>query len=97
MKKYQSLIALACTLALALSLPVVSRGEEKAKKDDKPAASMDPMYSVSCPSPCEFSVKSHDKAELVAAIKAHAKSHHKMDMSDKDVEGMIQTKEAKKN
>ncbi len=97
MKKHQSLIALACTLALALSVPVVGRGEEKAKKDDKPAASADPMYSVSCSSPCEFTVRSHDKAELVAAIKAHAKSHHKMDMSDKDVEAMIKVKEAKKN
>jgi predicted small metal-binding protein len=97
MKKHQSLIALACTLALALSAPLTGRADEKAKSDDKPAASTEPMYSVSCPSPCEFTVKSHDKAELIAAIKAHAKSHHQMDMSDKDVEAMIKVKEPKKN
>ena len=97
MKRNLSLLALACTLALALTATVSSRAEEKAASDAKTPAPKEPMYAAGCPSPCEFSVKSHDKAEVAAVLKAHAKSHHHMDMSDKDAEGMIKTKAPKKD
>lgn len=93
MKKQLTLIALACTLALALTVP--GHAEEKAKQGDKPAK--EPMYTASCPGPCKFTVKSHDKAEIVAILKAHAKSHHQMDMANKDAEAMIKGGDEKKS
>lgn len=97
MKRNPSSLALACTLALALTATVSSRADEKAVADAKAPAPKEPMYSAACPSPCEFSVKSHDKAEVAAVLKTHAKAHHHMDMSDKDAEGMIKTKAPKKD
>ena len=81
------------TLALACSFAVL-RAEDpkpKAKTDDnKPATEAKaPMYMASCPAPCEFTVRSHDRKEVAAVLKEHAKSHHHMDMSDKDAEAKI--------
>ncbi len=94
MKLNRSLVASVCTLALALA-PLALRAEDKAKPAESKSA--EPMYAVGCPSPCNFSVKSHDKAEVVAVIKEHAKSHHNMQMTDKEVEDMIKTKAPKKD
>ena len=91
MKK--KLIAALLALAFGLSAPALVRAEEAAKSEEaKP-----PMYSAKCPSPCSFSVKSHDKAEVVAILQEHAKSHHKgMALSDADAAAMVKVSEPKK-
>lgn len=85
------------TLALACSFAVLRAEEPKAKANDsKPAAEAKaPMYTASCPAPCEFTVRSHDKKEVAAVLKEHAKSRHHMDMADKDAEAMIKERVAK--
>ncbi len=83
------LIAALLALAFGLSAAAVVRAEEAAKSD--------PMYSAKCPSPCSFSVKSHDKAEVVAILQEHAKSHHNgMALSDADAAAMVKVVEPKK-
>ncbi|RFC49882.1 MAG: hypothetical protein DUW69_000819, partial [Verrucomicrobia bacterium] len=54
---------IAALLALACGLAAV------AAKSDEPKP---PMYSAKCKSPCSFSVKSHDKQEVVALLQEHA-------------------------
>jgi predicted small metal-binding protein len=84
-------------LAVALVAAVLSVGFAKASfAEDKPAAkaAAKPLKLVSCPSPCDFTVKSHDEKELVAIVKAHAKKKHKMDMTDKQIKDMIKTEPA---
>ncbi|HNC22851.1 MAG TPA: DUF1059 domain-containing protein [Opitutaceae bacterium] len=50
-----------------------------------------------CPSPCDFTVKSHDKAEIVSLLKQHAKDHHDgMVLNDADASGMIKEAGPKK-
>jgi predicted small metal-binding protein len=41
-------------------------------------------------------VSGHDKKEVVAVVIEHAKTHHNMVMTEKDVEGMVKTTEASK-
>jgi predicted small metal-binding protein len=90
MKK--NLIAALFTLAFALAATFAVAADTAKSDEAKP-----PMYSAKCPSPCSFSVKSHDKQEVVAILKDHARSHHNgMVMSDADAEGIIKTVEAKK-
>ena len=88
-------LAVITAIAFALAFATVGRTDEKSKDKDKAPASKETTYTVTCPGPCDFKVSSHDKAEVIAVVKAHAKSHHKADMSDKDVEAMIKVKEAK--
>lgn len=94
MKKQTSLLALASLLALVFTA-AHGRAEEKMKPEKMPA-SKEASFSAACPSPCEFSVKSHDKAEVAALLKEHAKAHHHSDLTDKEAEAMIKTKAAKK-
>ncbi len=92
------LLAGVITLALAFTFAALRAEDAKAGKDatKAPAEMTGPMYSAACPAPCDFSVKSHDKAEVAAVLKEHAKSHHHMDMSDKDAQGMIKENAPKK-
>lgn len=90
MKK--NLLAALLTLAFVLSGTILVRAEEPAKPEEPKA----PMYSAKCKSPCDFSVKSHDKAEVAAILKAHAKSHHNMELSDADAEAMVKSPAPKK-
>ena len=84
---------IAALLALAFGVFATALVAETAKTEEaKP-----PMYSAKCPAPCSFSVKSHDKAEVAAILKEHAKTHHNgMALSDADADGMIKTVEPKK-
>jgi predicted small metal-binding protein len=50
-----------------------------------------PIHSVTCPDPCNFSVKSRDEKELVAIVKAHAKKFHKMALNDAKIKEMMKT------
>ncbi len=90
----RKLLAALLTLAAALSLATLGVSEEKAKAATE--AKDAPLYGASCPSPCDFSVKSHDKAEVVAAIRQHAKAQHNMDMTEEQAAAMVKAKEAKK-
>jgi predicted small metal-binding protein len=83
-----ALLALAALTAATLAIAA------DASKTDEPKP---PMYTAKCKSPCSFSVKSHDKAEVVAILEEHAKTHHNgMALSDADAEAMIKTVEPKK-
>ena len=82
--------ALAAAIALGIALASGALAEEK-KAEGKTDKAKDTTYVVACDSPCDFTVKSHDKAEVVAVVKTHAKSHHNMDLADKDVEAMVKT------
>jgi len=91
MKK--NLIAALFTLAFGLSATTLAIAADAPKSEEAKA----PMYKAACPAPCSFSVKSHDKAEVAAILKEHAKSHHNgMVMTDADCDGMIKTVESKK-
>jgi predicted small metal-binding protein len=47
------------------------------------------MKKIECPSPCNFSVKSHDEKELVEIAMQHAKKFHNMSITEQDVKKMI--------
>ncbi|MBS0664345.1 MAG: DUF1059 domain-containing protein, partial [Verrucomicrobia bacterium] len=82
----RNLTAALLALAFVGSATVVAFATE-APKSDEPAK---PLYMAKCPSPCDFTVKSHDKAEIVSLLKQHAKDHHNgMELSDADANGMV--------
>lgn len=89
MKKNLLLLAsaLVLTLAFALGVRAEEKAKEKMKSAEKPAKEMN--YTADCPGPCEFSVKSHDKAEVAAILKDHARAQHHIEMSDQDLETAI--------
>lgn len=86
---------IAALLALACGLAVTTLGlAAGASKTDEPKP---PTYSAKCKSPCGFSVKSHDRQEVVAILKEHAKAHHDGTvLSDEKAELMVKTVEPKK-
>jgi len=91
MKK--NLIAALFTLAFGLSATTLAIAADAPKSEEAKA----PMYKAACPAPCSFSVRSHDKSEIVAVLQEHAKAHHNgMVLSDADANGMIKTVEPKK-
>jgi predicted small metal-binding protein len=47
------------------------------------------MKKIECPSPCNFSVKSHDEKEIVEMVKQHAKKIRNMEISEKEIQAMI--------
>jgi predicted small metal-binding protein len=88
----RKLIAALFALAFGLSATTLAVAEETAKSEQVKA----PMYAAKCQAPCNFSVKSHDKAEVVSILKEHAKTHHDgMILSDEQAEGMVKTVEPK--
>jgi len=91
MKK--KLIAALFTLAFGLFATTLAVAADAPKTEETKA----PMYKAACPAPCSFSVRSHDKAEIVAVLQEHAKSHHNgMVLSDADANAMVKTVEPKK-
>jgi predicted small metal-binding protein len=89
----RKLIAALFALAFGLSATTLAVAADTVKTDEVKA----PMYSAKCPAPCSFSVKSHDRAEVVAILKEHAKTHHDgMILSDEKAEAMVKTVEPKK-
>lgn len=83
---------IAALFALAGGLAVTTLAV--AAKSDEPKP---PMYSAKCKSPCSFSVKSHDKSEVVALLQEHAKAHHSgLVLSDTEAEAMVKATEPKK-
>jgi predicted small metal-binding protein len=49
------------------------------------------LKKIECDPKCGFMVRSHDEKELVAIALKHAKEFHKMDITEKDAKGMIET------
>ena len=47
------------------------------------------LKKIECPSPCNFSVKSHDEKEIVELTLQHSKNKHNMIISEQDVRKMI--------
>ena len=87
------LIPALCALALGLSATTLARPADAATTEEVKA----PMYSAKCHAPCSFSVKSHDRAEVVAVLKEHAKAHHDgLVLTDEKAEAMVKTSEPKK-
>ena len=83
------LIAALFAVAFGLCGATVAIAADTAKSEDAKA----PMYYASCPPSCDFTVKSHDKAEVIAILKEHAKSHHDgMILTDEQAEAMVKTK-----
>ncbi len=89
----RNLIAALFALACGLTVTTLAVAVEASKTDEpKP-----PMYTAKCKSPCSFSVKSHDKAEVVAILQEHAKAHHNgLALTDAEADAMIKTVEPKK-
>ena len=83
MKK--QMIAALFALACGLSLTTLAVANEAAKSEDN-----QPMYSAQCPPSCDFTVKSHDKAEVVSMLQEHARTHHNgMVLTDEKAEAMV--------
>lgn len=85
MKK--GIFAAAVALAAISALSLRAAADDAKKEDDKSA----PIYSVQCDAPCSFTVSGHDKDEVIAVVIEHAKTHHNMTMTAKDVEPMVKT------
>ena len=85
MKK--SIHAAIAALALASVLSVFAVAEDAPKSAEKSSK----VYSVQCGSPCSFAVSGHDKDEVIAVVIEHAKTHHNLVLTAKDVEGMMKT------
>ncbi len=89
----RNLTAALTALAFVVSATAVAFATEAPKSEETPR----PLYMAKCPSPCDFTVKSHDKAEIVSLLKQYAKDHHGgMVLSDADASGMIKEAGPKK-
>ena len=89
----RKLIAALCALVVGLFATTLAVATDTATSE----AAKGPMYTAKCPPSCDFSVKSHDKAEVVAVLQEHAKSHHNgMVLSQADAEAMVKVVEPKK-
>ena len=49
------------------------------------------LKKVECDPKCGFIVRSHDEKEIIDIAISHAKMFHKMDISAKDVKGMMKS------
>ncbi|HUL54955.1 MAG TPA: DUF1059 domain-containing protein [Opitutaceae bacterium] len=85
MKK--GIFAAAAAFAVITATSILALADDAKKEGDKSA----PIYSVQCDSPCSFMVSGHDKQEVIAVVIEHAKTHHNMTMTAKDVEPMVKT------
>lgn len=47
------------------------------------------LKELACPPDCGFMVRSHDEKEIIEMARQHAKKIHKMDVTDKELKGMI--------
>lgn len=47
------------------------------------------MKKLECPSPCNFSIKSHDEKEIVKMVMQHAQEKHNMKVTEQDLQKMI--------
>ena len=76
---------LVMVLALSLAAPVLA--QDAAKKETKKTVMKEPgtLKEVTCDPACGFSVRSRNEKELISMVKQHAKTCHKMNMTDAQV------------
>ena len=96
-----AILALVLVFSFATLTVAQDKMTKEMKKDDKMEMSksdkeMGALKTISCPSPCDFMVRSRDEKELKSVIKRHAKAAHKMAMTDDQVKGMMKTEEGPK-
>ena len=76
---------------LALSFALAAAAFSLAADTTAPKAPPAPVLkSVSCPPECGFMCRSHDEAELIEIVKAHAKSAHGKILTDEQVRSFMQ-------
>lgn len=86
---------LAFIAAIALGIALAGSVTAADSDSSKSGNSKDKTYTGACPPSCGFSVKSHDKAEVVAMLKEHGKTHHSMTLSDKEADKLIKETDSK--
>src|SRR5258707_7975489 len=101
----QTLVAIVVVVfALSFTIPAFAQDkmQKEMKKEDKKMEmskgemSMGPMKSLTCDDACGFMIRSRDEKEIMSATKSHMKKHHKKNISDKDVKGMMKTEDTMK-
>jgi predicted small metal-binding protein len=90
MKK--NILAAVAAFAVVSAMSMFAIAEDVKKPADKPAT----VYTVQCDAPCSFMVSGHDKKEVIAVVIEHAKTHHNMNLTEKDVEAMVKMTEPSK-
>ena len=80
MMKRMSMVVLAVVLALYFAVPVLAQDMLK---------EAGPVKQVACDPACGFVVQSRDEKEICSMVRQHAKTHHNMKLSDKDVKSKI--------
>ena len=96
-----AMLALILVFSFATLTVAQDKMTKEMKKDEKAEMSksdkeMGMLKSVSCPSPCDFMVRSRDEKELKSMVKKHAKAAHKMTMTDAQVKEMMKMEEGPK-
>ncbi len=91
MVKRLSMVVLAIVLAFYFVAPVVAQDSPKGETHKMAMSKTEngPVKEVTCDPSCGFVVKSRDEKEIVSVVKQHAKTHHHMKLSDKDVRAKI--------
>jgi predicted small metal-binding protein len=47
------------------------------------------LKMLECPSPCSFSIRSHDEKEIIEMAMQHAQKKHNMTVTEQDLRQMI--------
>lgn len=88
MYKNRFAVILAIFLALVFVTPSIAQDAKKSetkKMEKKEMKEAGTLKEVACDPACGFRIQSHDEKEIVSAVKMHAKTHHKMDLTDAQV------------
>ena len=93
------IISAAMLVVLLFTFSTASPAQEKSKKEGsksemtKSSKEMGPVKSVTCDPACGFCVKSRNEKELISMVKTHAKTMHKMTMTDAKVKEMMKVED----
>ena len=90
-------IGLALALVFILGAAVPAASQEMPKKEAMAAAKTEagPVKELACPPECGFAVRGRDVKEITAVMKKHAKTAHKMDVTDAQCKAMMKDAAAK--
>ena len=77
--------------------PPTVASQEMPKKEAMAAAKTEagPVKELACPPECGFAVRGRDVKEITAVMKKHAKTAHKMDVTDAQCKAMMKDAAAK--
>jgi predicted small metal-binding protein len=89
MVKKMGFVLLAIVLACYFTVPAVA--QDKPAKDAKTAVAKEAgsVKQIACDDACGFVVRSRNEKELISVTKHHAKTFHKMDLTDAQVKTKI--------